>query len=86
MKLLAIYLTGINIMGFLAMYSDKQRAIHRYWRTPERRLFLRAAIGGSLGCILGMCFFRHKTKHWAFVLGMPLILIVQLVIAFFLTN
>lgn len=77
MNLFYYYLIAINVIGFFAMYSDKQRAIHKRWRIPEKTLFLIALIGGSLGTTLGMNTFRHKTKHWYFRYGMPLILLAQ---------
>ena len=84
MKLIPVFLLGMNILGFLLMLSDKQRAKRGYWRIPERTLFLVAIFGGSLGSILGMCMFHHKTKHWYFVLGMPLIFLIQLIVGFIL--
>lgn len=50
-------------------------------RIPEKTLFVTAAIGGSIGSIAGMWICRHKTQHWYFVYGMPLILLAQLLIA-----
>ncbi len=61
------------------MYNDKLRAKKRAFRIPEATLFAIAIIGGSIGCILGMYLFRHKTKHLRFVYGLPLILILQIV-------
>lgn len=61
------------------MYTDKLRAKKRAYRIPEATMFIIAIIGGSIGCILGMYTFRHKTRHWHFVYGMPLILILQIV-------
>ena len=78
MNLFYYYLLAVNVIGFFAMYIDKQKAIHKKWRIPEKTLFLIALIGGSLGTTLGMNTFRHKTKHWYFKYGMPLIFIVQL--------
>lgn len=78
MKWIAVYLLGMNILGFALMFSDKRRARRRDWRVRERTLFLAALFGGSLGSLLGMWLLHHKTKHWYFVLGMPLILLVQL--------
>ena len=66
------------------MFLDKQKAKKDKWRIPEKTLFLLAVLGGSLGTTLGMNVFRHKTKHWYFVLGMPLILILQLLAYIFL--
>ena len=80
MKYFLIYLLIINIIGFSAMFLDKQKAKRGKWRIPEKTLFLFALIGGSLGTTLGMHVFRHKTKHWYFKLGMPLILIVQIIL------
>jgi uncharacterized membrane protein YsdA (DUF1294 family) len=82
MKYFAIYLLIVNAIGFLLMLIDKRKAIRHRWRIPEKTLFLIAAIGGSVGSIMGMYTFRHKTKHLQFTLGMPAILIVQLVLAF----
>lgn len=78
MKYLLIYLIIINLIGLFAMFLDKQKAKRDKWRIPEKTLFLLALIGGSLGTTLGMNIFRHKTKHWYFKFGMPLILIIQL--------
>ena len=61
--------------------ADKNKAQSHKWRISEKALFLIAIIGGSIGAIAGMYIFRHKTKHWYFVIGMPLILIIQLVAA-----
>lgn len=74
------YLVVVNIVGFVMMGVDKKRAIRGAWRISEASLFLTALIGGSLGCILGMQKFRHKTKHWYFKYGMPAILILQILI------
>lgn len=82
MKYFAIYLLIVNAAGFLLMLIDKRKAIRHRWRIPEKTLFLTAAIGGSIGSIIGMYTFRHKTKHLQFTLGMPAILVVQLVLVF----
>ena len=82
MKYFAIYLLIVNAAGFLLMLIDKRKAIRHRWRIPEKTLFLTAAIGGSIGSIMGMYTFRHKTKHLQFTLGMPAILVVQLILAF----
>ena len=83
MKYLLIYLCIINLIGFFAMFLDKQKANRCKWRIPEKTLFLLAIIGGSLGTTLGMNIFRHKTKHWYFKFGMPFILIVQIVLVIY---
>ena len=80
-NLLILYLLIINAVGIALMLADKLRAKKNLWRLPERLLFLVAAVGGSAGCLCGMYLFRHKTKHFHFILGMPLILAVQVMIA-----
>lgn len=75
-----IYLIGINLAGFIIMGVDKKRAIRGAWRISEASLFLTALLDGSLGCILGMQHFRHKTKHWYFKYGMPAILVAQVLL------
>ena len=75
-----IYLIGINLAGFIIMGVDKKRAIRGAWRISEASLFFTALLGGSLGCILGMQHFRHKTKHWYFKYGMPTILVAQVLL------
>ena len=78
-SVLLIYVALVNLLGLYAMYNDKLRAKKRAFRVPEATLFAIAIIGGSIGCIIGMYLFRHKTRHWYFVYGMPLILILQVV-------
>lgn len=79
-KILLVYLLIVNALGFILMLVDKIKAKKNLWRIPEATLFLVAAIGGSIGSLLGMYIFRHKTKHVSFLLGMPLILAAQIVI------
>ena len=81
LKTLGIYLFIINAIGFILMLVDKIKARKNLWRIPEKVLFLSAILGGSIGSLLGMYFFRHKTKHFSFILGMPLILAIQIVLA-----
>jgi len=78
-KMLIVYLLIVNAIGFILMLVDKIKAKKNLWRIPEATLFLVAVIGGSIGSILGMYTFRHKTKHIKFIVGMPLILAVQVV-------
>ena len=79
-KLILAYLFIVNIAGLAVMGIDKRKAIKGAWRIPEKTLFLFSLIGGSIGTWAGMYIFHHKTKHWYFVIGMPAILILQLVI------
>ena len=76
------YLLLMNIVGLYVMYSDKRRAIKHRFRIPERTLFIVSLFGGSIGTWAGMYLFRHKTKHWYFVIGIPLIIFIQFIIAY----
>lgn len=80
LKLLPLYLLIVNAAGFALMLTDKIKAKKNKWRIPEKVLFLVAAVGGSIGSIAGMYTFRHKTKHFSFIFGMPLILAVQIIL------
>jgi len=81
---LGIYLAAVNLVGFVFFAIDKSKARRGAWRIPESTLFLFAIFGGSIGCILGMQIFRHKTQKPAFYIGLPVILIIQILIALFL--
>lgn len=76
--ILIIYFILINLIGFIMMGLDKRRAIKRRWRIPERKLFGIALIFGSIGVLIGMYVFRHKTRHLSFAIGIPAILVIQL--------
>lgn len=76
-SLLISYFAVMNIIGFALMGIDKYKAKKRAFRIPEATLFIVAIIGGSIGSIIGMYAFRHKTRHWYFVYGMPFILLLQ---------
>ena len=79
--IILIYLIFINIVGFAMMGIDKKKARKRSFRIPEASLFIIAIIGGSLGSIAGMYFFKHKTRHWYFVYGMPAIFVLHIILA-----
>jgi len=80
MKWFYIYLVLVNIIGFFIMGLDKAKAKKRAWRISEKTLFAVALLGGCLGTCMGMYAFRHKTKHWYFAIGMPMILIIEAVL------
>ncbi|MBR5616697.1 MAG: DUF1294 domain-containing protein [Oscillospiraceae bacterium] len=82
--LILLYLTIINAAAFLLMLIDKQKARRGAWRIPEATLIWIAILGGSIGSLIGMYFFRHKTRHLKFVLGIPVILFAQLSLAIWL--
>jgi uncharacterized membrane protein YsdA (DUF1294 family) len=75
------YLLAVNLAGFGFMRTDKIRAKQKKYRIPERRLFITAIIGGSVGILAGMQVYRHKTKHATFNIGIPVILALQMVLA-----
>lgn len=81
MKYLLVYLLLINAVGFVLMLVDKQKAKRGAWRIPEATLMGVAAIGGSIGSLIGMYTFRHKTKHPKFTIGIPAILALQIAAA-----
>ncbi len=82
--LVIAYFIVINIAGFASMGIDKAKAKKHAWRTPEATLFSIAILGGSIGSMLGMQTFRHKTKHWYFAIGIPVIALLQLALAIFI--
>lgn len=84
--LLLSYLAVVNLIGFALMGIDKHKAEKRAFRIPEATLFVVALIGGSIGSILGMYTFRHKTRHRRFVYGMPLILFLQIILIAVILN
>lgn len=74
------YLLLANLFSLLLMGLDKHKAIKKQYRIPELSFFLLAVLGGSVGVLLGMLLFRHKTKKVQFALGIPLIILIQLII------
>lgn len=75
--ILAGWLFLMSLVLLIVMGLDKQKARQGAWRVPEARLFLLAFLGGGLGGWIGMRLFHHKTKHWTFALGFPLIALAQ---------
>lgn len=76
---LFFYLLTINAVGFVIMLTDKRCAQKKLWRIPEATLFTVAILGGSIGVLLGMWVFRHKTRKPKFYVGIPVILALQLI-------
>lgn len=74
---LALYILW-NIVGFIMMMMDKRRAGQGRWRIRERTFFLCASAFGAAGILLGMYVFRHKTRHWSFVVGVPVLCLLNL--------
>ena len=86
MKFIFIYIAFTNILLFTLMSIDKQKAKLNQWRISEKTLFILALIGGSIGGILGMYTFRHKTKHLKFKIGFPFIFLVQFILVLYTTK
>ena len=84
-KILFFSLLAINLLAFAMFGIDKYKAKHNQWRIPEATLLAAAVIGGSVGALLGMKLWRHKTKHAKFFLGVPAILICQCILLVYLT-
>lgn len=78
LSLLTVYIIAVNIIGFALMGNDKRRARKNAFRIPEATLFAFSIIGGSIGTLIGMYTFRHKTKHVTFKIGIPVIIFVQI--------
>lgn len=83
MKYLFLYLVLLNMIGILIMYVDKTKAKKKAWRIPEKTLFLVSVLGGSIGIWMGMYIFHHKTKHLRFVIGVPMIILIQIMICLY---
>ena len=76
-KIIIAYFIVIKFIGFLLCYSDKRKAQKRKWRIPEKTIFFVALLGAGIGIWSGMYLFHHKTRHWMFVIGIPMITIVE---------
>ena len=81
---LLVWLAVINLLTFIVYGADKHRARKGKWRVPEKTLFLLPLLGGSIGALLGMRVFHHKTRHWYFVWGIPAILLAQIALTVWL--
>ena len=81
--IIGLYIICVNLLGLIYFFIDKQKAKRQSWRTPEATLFTIAIFGGSIGCLLGMYLFHHKTRKRAFFIGMPLILAIQILLIIF---
>lgn len=77
-KIIVLYLVIINAAAFFLYGMDKRKAIRNKWRISEKTLLGVAFLGGSIGALVGMRVFHHKTKHWKFKIGVPLCLILHM--------
>lgn len=87
MRMLAVlYFLVVNLVAFISFGLDKQRAKRKMWRIPESTLLLFSIVGGSVGAGLGMAVFHHKTKHWKFKVGIPLIFVLQVLLLLYVVT
>jgi len=77
---------GVNIISYLVVWYDKKQAKTGGWRVPEKRFLFLSFIGGATGIYLGMRKFRHKTKHALFIYGIPIMIIVNVTILYFILS
>lgn len=84
--ILIAWLVIINLAGFIICFADKRKAERKKWRIPERNIFITALLGGSAGVYISMLLFRHKTKHFKFMAGIPLIFIAEAGLLFFILS
>lgn len=84
-EIIIIYLTSINVATFITYGIDKLKAKRSKWRIREASLLLLAVLGGSIGALLGMKVWHHKTMHKKFKYGIPLILFAQIAIVLFIS-
>lgn len=80
MKYFIAYLVLINIAAFIIYGADKHKAKKGQWRIPEKTLIGVAVLGGSIGAVMGMRLFSHKTKHPKFYIGIPVIILLQIAV------
>lgn len=81
--MLVVFL-GINLAGMFLAATDKRRARKNRWRIPEKWFFLLSLAGGAPGVYAGLLLFRHKTRHWYFMWGIPGIFVLQSILVFYL--
>lgn len=79
-EMIILYVLIINLIGFLIMGLDKFKAKKGFWRTPEKTIFTITLLGGGIGTVTGMYLLRHKTKKMKFTIGLPTILISEIVL------
>ena len=79
LRAVIIYLAAVNIITFIMFGADKARAVKGKWRISETALILATLLGGSIGALAGMRIFHHKTRHRKFTIGIPVILVLQIV-------
>ncbi len=81
-SIIFVYFLIINLAGFFLVLVDKRKSIEGKWRIPEREFFIFTILGAGLGEYISMFLFRHKTKHWSFLIGIPLLSAVSYTLLF----
>lgn len=85
-KNIIIYFVVVNFLSILMFFIDKKKAEKNLWRISEKALILVSILGGSVGALIGMYTFKHKTKKLKFTVGIPVILILQIVLIIYLNT
>ena len=85
-KVFIIYMLAISLLAVIVTIIDKKRAIKHKYRIPERTLIVISALGGSVAMLITMNIIRHKTKHLKFMVGIPIIIIVQIALLVYIIN
>lgn len=76
-RVIVILFIIMNLIGFFVCYKDKRAAVKDKWRVREKTLFILGFLWGGLGVFAAMLTFRHKTKHWYFMVGMPVLIVIN---------
>lgn len=82
----AIYIAFVNILGFYIMYIDKRKAKQNKHRISEKTIFITALLLGAIGVYIGMYKFRHKTKHLSFTVGIPICIILNIFLGYYILS
>ena len=80
------YIIIINIISFFIMLYDKKQAIYHNFRISEKTIFIISLLLGGIGTYVGMYVFRHKTKHLKFTIGIPIVIILNIISVFYIFN
>lgn len=83
-SLMMYYMLAVNVVAFAAFGIDKYKAKRGLWRISEATLLLLAVVGGSIGALMGMRIWHHKTQHAKFRYGLPLIILAQIALIYYL--
>ena len=81
-----LYVIIINIIGFLVMFLDKTKAKNGDYRISEKTIFIISLLFGAVGVYIGMYKFRHKTKHLLFNIGIPVLIIINVLSIYYILS